>query len=220
MLAKELVTAEVMPLKTSDTCAEAMNAMEEYGVSHLPIVNNRQFLGLVSENDILNHANLQDPLGNVKLSLVNAAISGTEHVFDVMKIISELKLSLLPVIDQQNNFIGVITLQHLIEELTNNISVLNPGGIIILEMSENNYSMSEIAQIVESNDAKILNAFVTSFRDSTQIQVTLKINKIDLAAVLQTFNRYNYTIKAAFSERDDLDDLKERFDSLMNYLNI
>ena len=220
MLAKELVTAEVMPLKTSDTCAEAMNAMEEYGVSHLPIVNNRQFLGLVSENDILNHANLQDPLGNVKLSLVNAAISGTEHVFDVMKIISELKLSLLPVIDQQNNFIGVITLQHLIEELTNNISVLNHGGIIILEMSENNYSMSEIAQIVESNDAKILNAFVTSFRDSTQIQVTLKINKIDLAAVLQTFNRYNYTIKAAFSERDDLDDLKERFDSLMNYLNI
>jgi acetoin utilization protein AcuB len=220
MIAKELVSTEVLPLKTSDTCAEALTAMEDYKVSHLPIVNNRQFLGLVSENDLLNHGNMDDPLGNVKLSAVTAVISAYEHVFDVMKLFSGLKLTLLPVVDNQNNFIGVITLQNLLHEVTNKLSVANPGGIIIVEMSENNYSMSEIAQIVESNDARILSAFVTSFRDSTLIEVTLKINKIDISAVLQTFNRYNYTIKATFSEKDDLDDLKERYDSLMNYLNI
>jgi hypothetical protein len=98
--------------------------------------------------------------------------------------------------------------------------VLNPGGIIILEVSENDYSMAEISRIVESNDARIIGAFFTTRNDSTLIDLTLKINNIDLNPVIQTFERYNYTIKATFAEKDDLDDLRERYDSLMNYLNI
>ncbi len=82
------------------------------------------------------------------------------------------------------------------------------------------YSLSEIARIIESNDAKILSLFVHSWPESTKIEVTLKINRVELGAILQTFNRFNYNIKAIFSEQDDLDDLRERYDSLMNYLNI
>jgi hypothetical protein len=100
------------------------------------------------------------------------------------------------------------------------MSILNPGGIIILEIAENNYSMAEISQIVESNDSRIIGAFFTTRPDSTLIDLTLKINNIDLNPVIQTFERYNYTIKATFAEEDDMDDLKERYDALMNYLNI
>jgi signal-transduction protein with cAMP-binding, CBS, and nucleotidyltransferase domain len=177
-------------------------------------------LGVVSEFDLANHTDPEDAVGNVKLSLPNAFISEYQHVFDVMKMMTEMKLSLLPVIDQRNTYNGVITLPNLLRFLTLNMSILNPGGIIILEIAENNYSMAEISQIVESNDSRIIGAFFTTRPDSTLIDLTLKINNTDLNPVIQTFERYNYTIKATFAEEDDMDDLKERYDALMNYLNI
>ena len=220
MIAKEIVSFEILPLKTSDTCSFALNVMEENRVNHLPVVNERELLGVVSEFDLVNHTDPEDAVGNVKLSLPNAFISEYQHVFDVMKMMTEMKLSLLPVIDQRNTYNGVITLPNLLRFLTLNMSILNPGGIIILEIAENNYSMAEISQIVESNDSRIIGAFFTTRPDSTLIDLTLKINNIDLNPVIQTFERYNYTIKATFAEEDDMDDLKERYDALMNYLNI
>lgn len=220
MIAKEIASYDILPLNISDSCSFALNAMEENRVNHFPVVNERELLGLVTEFDLVNHPDLQDIVGNVKFSLSNAFISESEHVFDVMKMMTEMKLSLLPVVDHRNNYSGVITLPNLLRFLTLNMSVLNPGGIIILEVAENNYSMAEIAKIVESNDARIIGAFFTTRPDSTLIDLTLKINKPDLNPVIQTFERYNYTIKATFAEKDDLDDLKERYDSLMNYLSI
>lgn len=220
MIAKELQSSEILPLKTSDTCAFALNAMEDNRVHHLPVVNERELLGLISEFDLINHHKEDDPIGDVQLSLHNAFATEYQHIFDIFKMFTEMKLTLLPVVDEKNNYLGIISLSKLIEIYSSQSSILNPGGIIILEMSENNYSLGEISQIVESNDARILNLFLTSYPDSTQIDVTIKINKIDIMAILQTFTRYNYTIKATFSEKDDLDDLKERYDALMNYLNV
>jgi len=220
MIAKEIASDDILPLKTSDTCSFALNAMEENRVNHMPVVNERELLGVVAEFDLVNHLDLHDPVGNVKLSLPHAFISDHQHVFDAMKMITEMKLSLLPVVDQRNSYIGVITLPNLLKYLTMNISVLNPGGLIVLEVAENNYSMAEISQIIESNNARIIGAFFTTHPDSTLIDLTLKINDIDLNPVIQTFQRYNYTIKATFAEKDDLDDLKERYDALMNYLSI
>lgn len=220
MIAKEIASYDILPLKTSDTCNFALNAMEENRVNHLPVVNERELLGVVSEFDLINHTDLMDAVGNVKLSLPNAFISDYQHVFDVMKMITEMKLSLLPVVDQRNTYNGVITLPNLVRFLTLNTSVLNPGSLIILEIAENNYSMAEISQIIESNDARIIGAFFTTRPESTLIDLTLKITNIDLNPVIQTFERYNYTIKATFAEKDDLDDLKERYDALMNYLSI
>ncbi len=220
MIAKEIATYDILPLTVHDTIAFAMNALDEYRVNHLPLVNERELLGLVSEFDLVNHPDQADTVGNIKLSLPNASVESQQHVFDVMKMMTEMKLSVLPVVDQRNIYSGLITPQNLVRFLTLNISVLNPGGIIILEVAENNYSMAEISKIVESNDARIIGAFFTTRTDSTLIDLTLKINNIDLNPVIQTFERYNYTIKATFAEKDDLDDLKERYDALMHYLNI
>jgi predicted transcriptional regulator len=220
MIAKDVASDEILPLKASDSCTYALNAMDENRVSHLPVVNDRELIGVISEFDIINHTDLDDIVGNVKFSLPHAFISEYQHIFDVMKMITEMKLTLLPVVDQRNQYLGVITLPNLVKHITMNMSVLNPGGLIILEVAENNYSMAEIAQIVESNDARIIGAFFTTRPDSTLIDLTLKINDIDLNPVIQTFERYNYTIKATFAEKDDLDDLKERYDALMNYLSI
>jgi acetoin utilization protein AcuB len=220
MIAKEIASYDILPLSVTDTISFALNALDENRVNQLPVVNEREYIGLVSEFDLVNHPDQLDVVGNVRISLQNSFVSLYQHVFDVMKMMSEMKLSVLPVVDQRNTYSGLITLQNLVSFLTLNISVLNPGGIIILEVSENDYSMSEISRIVESNDARIIGAFFTTRNDSTLIDLTLKINNIDLNPVIQTFERYNYTIKATFAEKDDLDDLRERYDSLMNYLNI
>jgi len=99
-------------------------------------------------------------------------------------------------------------------------AVSQPGSVIVLEMSQNDYSMSEIAQIIESNDARILSMYITSKIDSTNMEVILKVNKQDLNSIIQTFNRYNYSIKASYGQEEDPEDLRDRFDSLMNYLNV
>lgn len=220
MIAKEIAAYDILPLNSSDTCSFGLKAMDENNVSHMPVVHERELLGIVTEFDLMNHPDLEDKIGNVKLSLPNAFVSAYQHVFDVMKMITEMKLTLLPVVEQKDLYCGVITLPNLVKYLTQKMSVLNPGGIIILELSDKDYSMAEIAQIIESNEAKILAAFLTNRPDSTLLDIILKVDVSDLNPIIQTFERHNYIIKATFAEKDDLDELKERYDALMNFLSI
>lgn len=220
MTALELISDIVVPLKTSDTVETAISMMEEYKVSHLPVVNNLAYLGLVSEIDLESGAGPQTPIGNIKLSLSMPMASSYQHIYDVVRMMSELKLTLLPVVDADENFVGVISLESLTGNLAKMAAIQNPGAIIVLEMSQNDYSLSEISQIIESNDAKVLSLYITTKVDSTTMEVTLKVNKQDISGIVNTFNRYDYTIKASYSEQEDPDDLKDRYDSLMNYLNV
>ncbi len=220
MIAKELISDGVLPLMTSDTGTNALSWMEEYRVLHLPIVNNQEFLGLISEFDLHDLTDLKQPLGHIRLSLHAAVIYEYQHVFDVLKVFNEFKLTLLPVIDENNNYIGSITLHSLIERLGDIIPVGNVGGIIVLNVDQRSLVLSEIARIVESNDARILAMFVNTSPDSTEIEVSIKIDKMDISAIMQTFTRYNYSIKSSFSQGDDENDLRKRYNALMNYLNI
>jgi len=220
MLAKDLTDETILPLKPSDTGSLALAWMDEYKLSHLPIVNNETYLGLISEEDIYASNIFEEPLGNHKLSLNNPFVKDNEHIFEILKLVAELKVSLIPVIDHKNNYLGVITLRKLLDEIAATTAIHNPGGIIVLEINANDYSLSEIAQIVESNDTRILSLYITSHEDSTQMDVTLKLNRMDIAALLQTFNRYNYNVKVILVEQEINDDLQDRYDSLMKYLSI
>lgn len=220
MIARHLITDEILPLKTSDTGKAALGWMDEYKVSHLPIVNNETFLGLISEQDIYSRNNLKEPLGNHNLSLKQPFVNEHQHLYDILKTMDELSLTIVPVLDDHSKYLGCITLRNLLKFLASTYSVENPGGIIVIEISDKDYSLTEISNIVESNGAKILSTFLTNHKDSTRLEVVIKINKIELGAILQTFDRYGYYVKATFGEDEDQEDLRERYDSLMNYLNI
>lgn len=219
MIAKELITDSVSPLHTSDTAIYALSLMEEYRISHMPIVNNEDFLGLVSESDLYEYADPEAPIGAHKLSLADPFVVASQHIYDVIKIADEYKLSIIPVLDERNKYLGVIRLADLTHYFAQLVAVDKVGGLITLEMNIHDYSVAEIAQIVESNDARILSLYYLEIPDSTKIQVTLKISKQDLSGIIQTFDRYNYTIIASIFENDD-DELQDRYDSLMNYLNV
>ncbi|NOX86685.1 MAG: CBS domain-containing protein [Chlorobi bacterium] len=220
MIAKQLVTDEITPLKTSNTGSDALNWMDEYKVSHLPIVNNEVFLGLISEHDIYDVNNADEPLGSHKLSLSHPYVNENDYVYDILRVMDENKLTLIPVLDEKKNYMGCITLESLLHFMATSFSVNNPGGVIVLELSQTDYSLTEIANIIESNDAKILSLFITDHPDSTRLEVIIKVNKMELGPILSTFDRYGYFVKASMGEDEDLDDLRENYDSLMNYLNI
>jgi hypothetical protein len=96
-----------------------------------------------------------------------------------------------------------------------------PGGIIVLEMNANDYSMAHIARIVEDNDAKIWSSHVAPVSGSFKIEVTLKINQTDLTSIIRSFQRYDYTIKASFQGNNRYDDvLRNNYDQFMLYLNV
>ncbi len=219
MIAEELISNEIPPLKTSDSGLKALSWMEEFRISHLPIVNHQDLLGVISEEDIFNLNSPEEPLGNHRLSLYKPYVKSHQHIYEIIKLVAELNLSLVPVLDEHDKYLGVITLPDLIKNLAELSSIKDNGAIIVLEVNERDYSLSQIAQIVESNDCKILSVYINTIPDSTKMEVILKLNRTDLRGVLATFNRYNYIVKASYNETG-YDDFNERFDLLMNYLNM
>jgi predicted transcriptional regulator len=220
MIAKDLLSDTIMPLQTSDTGMTALNWMEEFRVSHLPIVNESDFLGLISENDIYELNSYEEPIGNHPLSLNNPYVNENQHVYDIIRQVHELKLTLIPVVDDKNHYLGSITLQCLTNYFARLAAVDNPGGIIVLEMGVRDFVLSEIARIVESNDAIILSLYVMNLPDSTKMQVTIKVNRMDIGPLISTFNRFNYDITASFFQKEYDQTLNDRYDSLMRFLDI
>jgi acetoin utilization protein AcuB len=221
MVAKDLISEVIPTLKTSDLGQTALNWMEIFRISHLPIVNNQEFLGLISDADIYDMNKPDEPIGNHALTLLKPYVTTEQHIFEVIGLASRLKLSVVPVLDSKNHFKGVITTNDLIRHIAGISSMDQPGGIIVLELIERDYSLSQIAQIVESNNVKVLSMYITSPPESTKLEVTLKVNTSDFISVIKTFERYNYEVKTWVTNNDSIDEFySERFDLLMKYLNI
>ncbi|MCC6372105.1 MAG: CBS domain-containing protein [Bacteroidia bacterium] len=220
MLAGDLITDEIPPLKTTDTVEMALDWMEQFKVSHLAVVNNRELVGLVSETDLLDYEHPEQEISASKLHLMRPAIHHYQHTYDLLRLMSSLNLTLIPVIDEKELYKGCITLQGIVQNLSNMASVQNPGGVIVLEMNQHDYSVTHIGNIIEGNEAKILSLHVSSQPDSTKIEVTIKVNRENLSPIIQTFNRYNYSVKATFQQGDYNKGLDDRLNEFMHFLNI
>lgn len=219
MIAKNLMSVFIPTLKKSDRISKGIKLMEENKVVHLPVNEGTNYIGLISENDLLSAADESSQIESFCKALPKPFISEYEHFYSALKIMTDQRLSALPVLDENQQYAGLITAPMLLSELAQNMSVSNPGGIIILEVNQNDYSMSEIARIVEANDAKILSAGVKTLPDSTKMEVTLKLNKMNLEPVMQTFIRYNYDISFYFGDNEKNETmLRERYEMLMRYL--
>ncbi|MFC2129667.1 CBS domain-containing protein [Bacteroidota bacterium] len=221
MLAKNLISDVVPALKTSDTGVQALNWMEIFRVKHLPIVNHQEFLGLITDQDIFDLNDPEEPIGNHGLSLQKPFVGQNQHIYEVIEVLSRLKLSLVPVLNEEKHFLGVITQDDLTREFANLSAMQHPGSIIVLEMNDIDYSLTEISNIVESNGAKILSLYVSSQAETQKLSVTLKINSTDVTAIIATFNRYSYNITASYMNSEDMDEFyQDRFDEFLNYLKI
>jgi acetoin utilization protein AcuB len=221
MLAKDLISDVIPALKTSDTGLDALNWMEAFRVSHLPIVNNKTFLGLISDTDIYDLNSADEPLGNHRLSLMKPYVFSHQHIYDVIELSSRLKLSLIPVLDEENEYQGVITQHDLLHRFSELVAAHTPGGIIQIEVGLRDYALSQIARIVEDSDSKILSLYVTQDPGADQLFITIKLNRTDLQPVVNAFERYGYKIRLRYGSEMQIDETAKRnYESLIRYLSV
>jgi predicted transcriptional regulator len=220
MKVEDLISEYIPPLKYSETGEKALNWMNEFRVSHLPVLHGNEYVGLVSDDDIFDMADPKHQLKDELINLPKPFVYSDRHVYDVMKLIADLKITTVPILNRENKYIGCTDLLYLMSQITAVGSIKETGGILVLKMATHDYSLTEISRIVEENDAKILSSYVSSKQDSTEIEVTLKINDIELDRIIRTFERYDYTISETYAKGNHSENIKKRYDELMNYLNM
>jgi len=220
MLVRELITDEIPPLKITDTGRKALTWMEEFKVAHLPVIDGTAYVGMVSEADILDSNIPDQPLNKHPLTLGNPENLVNQHIYDAIRMASEMNLSVIPVVDENHKYFGMVTLNDLIQNTNKMAAISEPGGILVFEMNIRDYSLTEVARIVESNDAKILSSYIRTLPGSEKMELTIKINNEELSGIIQAFERYGYNIVATFNETKNLEDLKNRFESFMKFNNI
>lgn len=219
MLAEDLISLTLPVLHPADKGQQALNLMDVFRVSQLPVVRDKEYLGLISDLFIYDMNRPEDPIENHLAQLPTPHVSLNQHIFEVGAMMYKLNLNVLPVTDADHNYLGSITIFDLALHFARLVSIPDPGGIIILETAANNYSASQISQIVESNDARILTLFVSRTEEPDHLEITLKLDKMDLSSVIQTFTRYNYVIKAVYMDESLLNDMfQERLEEFLRYM--
>ena len=220
MVIEQLISPIVPTLLPSDTGTRALFLMEENNLTQLPLVVEHKYMALVQENDVLDLDNTVSPLSAGDLFDYKPAVFASGHPFEALRVAHQQNLSIVPVVDNQNTYLGSITRNDLLKYITENSGLDSPGGILVLEIEPRNYSLHEIARICESEDVIIISTQLFTNRDSGKIEVTIKTNRNDLAGVVQAFERYNYVVKEVFGEQNSHEDLLDRYKLLMNYINM
>src|SRR5690554_2517343 len=198
MIGLELISDEILSLEHTDTGDMALQWMNDFKVSHLSVLKNGNFVGVVSENELYNQPNLSRPLTEIFNHLPRPFVRGTAHIYEVFNIAALDHLSVVPVLDENENFLGNINIKTLLHKFASTNTIKEQGGIIVLEMSITDYSLAHISQVIESENAKVLSSFITSNANSKVLELTLKINRIDLGRILRALERYDYKVKASF----------------------
>lgn len=219
MIAAELISNVVPVLKRRDRCLQALNWMELFRVSHLPMVQGKSYLGLVADELIYAHGDLNDPLEVLNIPVEGTYVYEDYHIYDVIGMASSRLLSVVPVLDRKDNFVGSVTMTDLLKGLDQLLCAEQAGGIIVLEVNRIDYTLAEVAQIVEYNEARVLSCYTSCDKNSNQLRLTLKVNTLNINPILDTFIRYGYTIKNSFvTGEEEQDSLRERYGLLMKYL--
>ena len=220
MLAKDLLTTEIPNLQPTDDGNKALEIMDNFLISNLAIVDENIFKGIISFDDIYNFDIFETQLKDFKKPLTQAYIHSSQHIFDAIKSFSIFKTSILAVLDSNSIFLGIISQKSIIENLSKIPSIKETGFHLRFKLNYNDFSATEITNIVEKNEGKIISLYIDN-KNTTEIYVYLKILSQDIEAILQSFERYGYNFVILNKKQEDFTQLyQERYDNLLHYLSI
>ncbi|MFT3825916.1 MAG: CBS domain-containing protein [Chitinophagaceae bacterium] len=219
MLNRELISAAIPALNPNDTVFQALELMSDFHVGQLAVVADDKYVGLVFENELLN---LDETalLQTTEAHLSKVAVHADRHFYEAVQAANDYHLSIVPVTDKENEFVGVIEATGLLQQLAKTTGTSEPGGLIILEMEQRSFSFSEISKLVETNDAHVTQLNTYWDNNAGTFLVTMKINKFEISDIVATFQRYEYQVKYYYGEELYENELKSNYDHLMNYLGI
>lgn len=220
MLTVELVNNSIPRLQLQDTVAKSLQLAADYKATHLPVVSDDKLLGLISEEDLLDAGSEKMPLEQLQGNFINAFVHENAHFLTAVNISTQFDTNIVPVVTEDRELLGVITTSDLLRALGNFAGVSELGGIIVLEMERSQFAISEISRIVESNDATVLHLNTIVQPDTGLLTVTLHLNKKEIAAVVATFERYEYDVIYFFGDENFENEIHSNYRHLMNYLDI
>jgi CBS domain-containing protein len=210
----------VPPLKLNDTGVKALLWMNDFHVRHLPVVEDGKLLGILSEDEVLNFVDAEITIGESKPVLLPKFVPAQKHLYDIMKLVVNFNLTVIPVLNDDGDYMGLITIEDLVKKLADTGSITHPGGVLVLEMAPRDYSLSEISRLIELENAMILSSFISSPYGTNILELTLKLNKEDLKHIVATLERFGYDVKSSFYESEFIDTLNDRYEGLMRYLDV
>lgn len=221
MIAKDIADNIIQPVRLSDNCLQVMGWMEEYKVMQLPVVDNGQYYGMLSEAQIYG---LDDPdvdVARLKDELDQDTLDEADYITDVLAQFVNKKATLVPVLNQRKEYVGCISQHALLQAVGELEDIGMPGAVIVLELNLADYVLSEIAQIAEASDIRLLSLHTYQHPDSMQLDVILKTNSDEIDSFLRTLERYDYHVKMTMSEKDmEQEKLSENYEYIMTYLGI
>jgi CBS domain-containing protein len=221
MIAEELVNHMLPPLKLTDEASKAVAWMEEFRCGQLPVIENEKFLGFISEEIILERNDLTAKIRAFELVGNNCIVGSEAHFYEVLKVAGDHKLQMVAVQNDLAQYSGVITVADIMVSFAQTAAVQMSGSILVLSMDLMDYSLAEIARLVEENNAKIISSTMAEDPlDKGKIKLTVKINQDDLTRIAATLDRFGYKIIARYQTTHNSDHDKDRLDMLMRYLNI
>ncbi|AZS29532.1 CBS domain-containing protein [Butyricimonas faecalis] len=221
MIASSLLSNVVPVLKKDDTCAQALGWMDLFRVSHLPVLEGETYVGLLSDEIMYTHGSIHDTIGMLDIPREMTFVYEDVHMYDVIGVASSRLLSVVPVLNRKEVYQGSILLTDILHNIDKLLCIDDPGGIIVLEVNKIDYSLAEVAQIVEYNEAKVLSCYVTCMPDSNKVEITLKVNTARIEPILDTFIRYRYVIKNTFVSGEDInEEMRDRYGQLLKFMEM
>jgi acetoin utilization protein AcuB len=220
MLTKELINNNIPRLQLQDSVGKALQLINDFRISHLPVVSDETFLGLISEDDLLDAEDEKLPIEVLQNNFLQAAVPDNVHFLNAVSSSIQFDTTVVPIVSNEDEYAGAITSADLLKTLGNFSGADEIGGLIVLEMERTQFAISEISRIVESNDCTILHLNTTVHPLTGLLTVTLHINKREIASVIATFERYEYTVVYSFGNEKFENEIGSNYQNLMNYLDI
>ncbi len=221
MIVAQLISDRIPPVKPTDTAGKALAWMSQFGIRHLPVVDNGKLLGMIGEDDLLVASDPEVTIEKSGIALLTGSqVRMDHHIYEALKVMSLQKLDAISVIDYDETYQGLVVSRDIVAFLAEALSVHEPGGVIILKISHNSYQLSEIARICESNGAKVLSLTLNNAPDPSSMFVTLKLNLRELTRLISTFERFDYEIASVIFDTDGLDEYRENYEALLRYLRV
>jgi acetoin utilization protein AcuB len=220
MLLEKLISPLVPVLSLTDTGHSALQLMEENNLDVLPLVSDEKYIALIKENDLLDWDVPSSPLILANSLHYKPAMPASGHPYDAMRLAHVQHLSIIPVIDNESNYLGCIKREDLLGFVTENGGMQLPGAIIVLEIEPRDYTLFEIARICENEDVGITNTQLHTIPETGMLELTIKTNRSDLQGVVSSMERHNYKVKDVYGEQAQDENMKDRFNLLMTYINM
>tara|TARA_B100000214_G_scaffold374032_1_gene355729 strand:- start:2515 stop:3177 length:663 start_codon:yes stop_codon:yes gene_type:complete len=219
MQALDLISSTLIYVSPSDTGSKALDIMDEFRVNHLAVVKDNFYLAIISDNEILSWNNTNEYIDEHLAELTSPNVIHSDHLFRIIEILEKNSLSIVPVLDENKNYIGSITNRKLLFTIAKSTVIQSQGDLIVLEINQRDYDLSKVASIIESNNIKILSSYITSKTGSAKTELTLKLNSSEIDPVIKALERFNYNVVTSYRQINNNDDFIDRYESLMRFLN-